>query len=204
MIDLFGASAACSRATSRSTACARPSRRSSAASATIVADLAPREQRALFRDNAIRDLRRWHDADERAQAMRRDRLRRRRPDGPADGRRAWSSLGYAVRGVRHRRRRRTTRRAPPARRSRRRPPTRRAAPTLVLLNLPTTEAVEAGGVRRRRRRARARAAAARRRLLDRQGRQGPRVRREAARDDRLRLGRRAGVGRAARVGAPAR
>ena len=75
--------------------------------------------------------------------------------------------------------RRSTRRAPPARRSRPRPPTPRAARDFVLLNLPTTEAVEAAvfgddGV--------ARALAPPQLVVDFstvEGRQGPRVRRDA-------------------------
>ena len=151
---------------------------------------------ALFRDNAMRI---YAMRSERRREPLATRLRRRRPDGPADG----QAAGVA----RLRGRARTTScrrgsrpRSPPGARRPRRPPTPRATPTSCCSTCRRP--------RRSRRRCSARdgvasaldAAAARRRFLDGQGRQGPRVRRATARRDRLRLGRCAGVRRAAGVG----
>ena len=88
----------------------------------IVADLAPNEQRALFRDNAIRiyGMTR-HDAIAH-------RLRRRRPDGPADGQAPAARSATACARTTSSPRR-TTRRTRPGRPSRARPRTPRAAPT---------------------------------------------------------------------------
>ena len=150
--------------------------RSSAASARSSRDFSAAEQRALFRDNAIR----IYAMDHERMTPSAHRLRRRRPDGPADGQapglarlrgRAYDIAAAQVeRGARGRRAGRAHRR-----------PTRRAAPTSCCSTCRrprrSRQAVfGADGVA-----SAIAAAAARRRLLDRQGRQGPRVRRAAAR-----------------------
>ena len=97
---------------------------------------APSEQRALFRDNAIRIY-----AIAMSDGTARARLRRRRPDGPADG----QAPGVArLRGarVRHRAGADARPRGPPARAAATSPADAARDADFVLLNLPTTEAVE--------------------------------------------------------------
>ena len=181
---------------SRSTACARRFATIFAGFREIVRDFPPGEQRALFRDNAMRIY--AHGVTNDGQTP--PRLCRRRPDGPADG----QAAGVArLRGPRVRHRAATDRSGARGRRAaariagRRR--ARRATSCCSTCRRPRRSSRRCSatdGV------ASALAAAAARRSISRRSR-STRARAfagAAARRDRLRLDRRAGLRRAAGVG----
>ena len=174
-------SAACSRATSRSTACARPSTRSIPASARSRRQFSDAERARALSRQRVAHLQ--HGGTHETIPA---RLCRRRPDGPADDQ-ASARLGYECA------RSTSSRALDAAARGRRR---RCAGADLVLLNLPTTEAVEEAVFAR----AAGRCCARRNCVVDFSTIKVDACRSYAARlraRDRLRLGRRAGVRRAA-------